>query len=58
MYKNINKKKITQIKTIEKEFSIISKVISKEKIKIYWWFHEISRLDFRPWGGPTPWSKI
>lgn len=51
MYKNINKKKITQIKTIEKEFSIISKIVSKEKIKIYWWFHEISRLDFRPWGG-------
>ena len=33
MYKNINKKKIIQIKTIEKEFSIISKVISKEKNK-------------------------
>ena len=51
MYKNIDKKKITQIKKIEKEFLIISKIASKEKSKIYWWFHEISRLDFRPWGG-------
>ena len=50
MYKNINKK-ITQIKMIEKEFLTISKIVLKEKSKLYWWFHEISRLDFRPWGG-------
>jgi hypothetical protein len=51
MYKYLDKKRSIQIKKIEKEFCKLSKIITKEKFEYYWWFHEISRLDFRPWGG-------
>jgi len=51
MYKYLDKKRIFQIKKIEKQFFHISKIISSKDNNYNWWLHEISRLDFRPWGG-------
>lgn len=50
MYKFINKKKINTINILEKEYCILSNFLIKNNFN-YWWFFEISRLDFRPWGG-------
>ena len=51
MYKYLDKKRIFQIKKIEKQFFHISKITSIKDNNYNWWLHEISRLDFRPWGG-------
>ena len=47
-YLKINQK--IQIKKIEKDFCTISNALANHKLN-EWWFHEISRLDFRPVGG-------
>ena len=47
-YLKINQK--IQIKKIEKDFCTISNATANHKLN-EWWFHEISRLDFRPVGG-------
>ena len=51
MYKYLDKKRALQIHKIEKDFCKLSKILSKKKPNYNWWFHEVSRLDFRPWGG-------
>ena len=50
MYKFIEKQKITKIKNLEKDFKKLTKFFIKKKF-YSWWFFEVSRLDFRPWGG-------
>lgn len=51
MYKFIKKKQIKQINKLENEFVYISKYFSNKEPNFNWWIFEISRLDFRPWGG-------
>ena len=51
MYKYLDKRRVLQINKIEKDFFELSKILSKKNKNYNWWFHEISRLDFRPWGG-------
>lgn len=51
MYKFLPKKNVKIISDLEKEFCKISLILNKDSPKLKWWLHEISRLDFRPWGG-------
>ena len=51
MYKFIKKKQIKQINKLENEFEYISNYIKNKLSNFNWWIFEISRLDFRPWGG-------
>jgi hypothetical protein len=50
MYKYLSIYQKKKIWRLEKEFYIISKTFVNNQLE-EWWFHEISRLDFRPWGG-------
>ena len=50
MYKFLEKKQIKNIKKIENQFVYLSKKFSNKE-KFNWWYHNSSRLDFRPWGG-------
>ena len=50
MYKYLSIYQKKKIWRLEREFSIISKKFVNNQLE-EWWFHEISRLDFRPWGG-------
>ena len=49
MSKYIRQKEVKNINLIENSFIRLSLKLKKKNI--YWWYHEISRLDFRPWGG-------
>ena len=51
MYKFIKKKQIKQINKLENEFEYISNYINNNLSNFNWWIFEVSRLDFRPWGG-------
>ena len=51
MYKFIKNKQIKQINKLENEFEYISKHINNKLPNFNWWIFEVSRLDFRPWGG-------
>ena len=50
-FKFLPKKNVKIISDLEKEFCKISLILNKDSPKLKWWLHEISRLDFRPWGG-------
>ena len=51
MYKFLNQKLKKKIYSLQKEFEKISLIVTKKFFYDFFWFHEISRLDLRPWSG-------
>ena len=51
MYKFLNQKLKKKIYSLQNEFEKISLLVTKNFFYDFFWFHEISRLDLRPWSG-------